>query len=359
MKELIKCTCIVFLIVSLFSCGNTADSSKADNFGSSNNDAKNKKEEKLGWQRCTNGDVFDISVSENTIYMSKKNSLDISEDNGKTWTSISKGLPKDFLISHIYSSGDSLLIHDRESGIKGVYFSSNKGKSWLNINCDCFNYLENYQFAFTNSSIIFVFEKGGIFSKPFNDDAWTQIASEKDFVNFHLIKVDNGRLFARLMPNKRFSIRELFYTSMDKINWIKSGLIGEMDKRGLGEEINDFCFKNDTIFAVNSSKVFMSADTCKSWELVYTSSTRPSWSADQIICVGDKLFVGTCNGVEYSIDNGVTWKILDKNWPINDDLDGKSVGFLAANSDFLFALTSGGYKEGSTFLKFSLKEIEE
>ena len=142
----------------------------------------------------TNPNVWSLAVSGPNLFACAGIGVYLSTNNGTSWTAVSNGLPTNQIVSALAVSGTNLFVGTQGSG---VYLSTNNGTSWTAVN----NGLTNSDvmafavsgpnlFAGTNSGGI-----GGIYLSTNNGTSWTAVNNGLSNYWFNAFAVSGPNLF--------------------------------------------------------------------------------------------------------------------------------------------------------------------
>ena len=196
-----------------------------------------------------------VAVTDSFIFVSVRNILKRSADNGVTWDTCSTGLPKSTILSFIMLDDRLGLVGTED----GAYITDNGGDSWSFI-CNGIDTVDNIDvrgFAARNDTILF----------SSSDRIW--------------ISVDKGETWADF--NTAFT-----FTYPEEI-----GLIG------------------NSVFLATAKGIFKASFTDRNWTDISTGIVTGSVAA--MLKVGETIFAGgDANGKIYrSDDNGMNWAVSD------------------------------------------------
>ncbi len=243
----------------------------------------------VGWPKDASINAM-ITIN-NKIIIGSQNGIHYSTDQGITWekTNLSNTI-------NSFALSANVIVASNTGG--AIYISSDEGYTWSLIYDNLFKNGISSLFIDGNNIIA-----GAYFSAEINfstdlGNSWELksqgLPKNKDLSISSIEKDDNNNIFV--------SIRNAFgsgggglYLSTDMGNtW---SVIGFMN-----QNVSKAFFNGGKLFAYSSDKLHSSFDMGKTWIPVEFDVTVRS-----IITDGDKIYVGTFNGIYFSEDNGLTW----------------------------------------------------
>lgn len=208
-----------------------------------------------------------IAVIGNTILVGGSIGISRSTDNGNTWTIASTGLRSSSVLS-LDVSGNSLFASIGGRGESRVFRSMDNGNSWTNISLgleDGYS-ISGYKIAANGSTIFVTVDRRfvGVASRVFRS-------------------VNNGA------------------------SWTAATLPGFV-----GNTINSFAFKGDTVFAAGAGGLFRSTDNGITWTTLNIGRASYVYNTVGVAVNNKAVIVSSVQlGISRSIDNGTTWTALN------------------------------------------------
>lgn len=175
----------------------------------------------------------------------------LSNDQGKTWIPVNNGLPKSDFIFSLAIKGNKIFAGTQSNGL---YISSNDGTSWSKMGSPT---LTNklIQCLLVSDNSIYAGTENGIFLSTDEGTTWKNIG----FTGYTALTLKmNGTTLYASIRNKGI------YKSKDNgANWtiINQGLPAQ-------PECNDFVFSGNAIFINSDGRVYMSTDEGSNWNSV-------------------------------------------------------------------------------------------
>lgn len=249
-----------------------------------------------------------------------------SGDNGETWVDISSGLPQaGLIINTIMSHRNTLFI----STPAGVYKSPDWGNTWMFANDGLPHAIYPNQvssFAQTENELFAAAGGSGVYKKV--DGRWIEHNRGLIFTNVSALQYQNGFLYAATRNSGIFRLN------------VEDGEWHTLDTNRAFIYFDGIAVDNDRIFAsANGYGVYKSLNGGRTWSMSYLPiQTQPYVRAISI--VANTIIVGLIDapGIVISFNNGSTWNIR------NNGLVGNalSVYDVVHHNGILFAGTSGG-----------------
>jgi len=207
--------------------------------------------------------VYTFAVSGANIFAGTYGSIYLSTNNGTSWNAVNTGLPGNENISALAASGTNIFAGTGQA-FNGVYLSTNNGSSWNAANNGLPGYVNVQAFAISGTNIF----------------AAVQDTNAKSYV---YLSTNNGT------------------------NWEAVGLTGNNVYSFGVSETNLFAGTNDGIYRLGipvlPSIAISSPQSGEIWKI--NSAQNITWSN----------FLVSNVKLEYTIDNGTTWKIIASSTP--------------------------------------------
>ncbi|MGE5479529.1 MAG: hypothetical protein ACM3U1_03775 [Chloroflexota bacterium] len=200
-----------------------------------------------------------LKTNDNTLLAGTSKGLMISKDNGLTWETKKDGL-QEVPISLLASNGNSLIAIGSYNRSFLNSLTSDLGKTWNSFPLDT-NHLQARSIDIKDSFIVYTdfpyYTKGRLFFSTTSGDTWQYFTNEiSDLTTYCAIITSNGWIIAR-----------------------------------------------------TENGVFLSKDSCKTWEL--TDSSAISYSQTTLAETSNGILAGSDDGALRTTDNGLTWNKID------------------------------------------------
>ena len=128
---------------------------------------------------------------------------------------------------------------------------------------------------------------------------------------------------------------ELYKLPANEETWQHIFDVWTLPHSGLGLQL-PIAKWNNTLYYIQSSELFASADSGKTWDLLYAWDSDKYWDSIALILTEQAFYMAFSNGVFSSEDTGKTWKAM------NDGLT-QSIRSLVKVQNTLFAGTENGF----------------
>jgi len=326
--------------------------------------------------------IHSIAINRDTLYAGTSDGLYRSTDYGSNWLKQYFGLSgeKSRFINSIAIDDNRMYIG---AWGDGVFQSNDYGKSWRMVNHGLPDYYSRDDPSITFiGDMVFVgfFDGGGIYSKSNEDTTWTEKNNGLSTTEILCIYSKGNNLFAGTRN------KGVFFSNDLGNNWASVN-----DGFSIYPwRVNALVIKGDMIFAGTDIGIFTSPVNDISWEEIsvelntYSSTiwfdifSRKKIDVSSLGFIGDRIFVGTQNGIHASdifgdswtaLNNGInnievnslaasgnrifvgTWyngifRSMDngQNWiPFNEGLKTYGISSIAINNDTIFAGADGGF----------------
>ncbi len=297
-------------------------------------------------------------VSGNNIFTLTSDSIYLSTDNARTWTSISKGIaPPSNGFSSFDTIGHHLFVIDNGGG---HYHSKDNGLTWSKY-IDSISGAPIWNFASIDSNLFAGTYGAGVFCSKDSGTTWTAVNSGLKNLHTGLIYSYGKNLFA-------VNDSGYFRSTSNGISWTQlqtggctnivgsdsvlygrgSGMYQSTDTGKSWNKIGNI--KNPKIFALHGSHILVSTDIIMGGRTYYSTNNGTQWTdvssgvtnrnISAVALTDSILLIGTANGGIYrSSNNGVTWTEANNGIAASYPLPVKSLALQGGN---LFAGTDGG-----------------
>lgn len=225
--------------------------------------------------------------------------INLSTDNGSTWTPVNNGLPYDST-HHSYPNIQSMALIGKYifagSTYHGVFLSTNNGSGWSDIN-DSLTRTTITSLAINDSNLFAGTLLSGIFLSTDYGAHWNAINNGLKNKNISSLGISNENVFAGTNGG-------VFLSTNNGANWIKR-IIGLTDTI-----VNCIAINGSYIFAGTKSGVFLSSDNGASWKIM--NNGLPSIPNIQTLSIqGINIYAGTYGyGLFMSTNNGANWSLI-------------------------------------------------
>jgi photosystem II stability/assembly factor-like uncharacterized protein len=271
----------------------------------------------LHWTKDNSGLPSDVICNkaqiENAYFVigtdGRKYRLFRSTDSGSTWTPLQPEMPPPCVGASLHAIGTNLFVHDSR---RGAFISSDTGKSWSSISAGL--PLASYHLNLIGSLGTTLFANadnfmGDYIHKAFrstdNSASWQELDPQKEFENTtYFIKVINGSVFIGNNGG-------IFRSNDNGVSWekvLQSPYQASLTAIGR------------TILAGTYKGVFRSDDNGITWILTSKDTTNP---VTGLAALDTALFAlqqknhrrGRCNCVIRSTDKGESWTEVNSGFP--------------------------------------------
>ena len=309
--------------------------------------------------------VYALAEYGNNLIAGTDLGVALLSENSSKWVFINKGLPKDPNDTNLIAQVMSLYVINNNilagTAYKGVYFSSDTGKTWnqfgSNFNEVVYNFIiqGNKIFTGTLDGIYYADSIGKNWNKSDKWNPENQVLSlvVKDTLLF--IGTNRG-IYISSDSGKTWSLKNegLHAATITDIATLGKELICGLNGGGifinnssnntwqisiyglqnyLSMYVTSIAISGKNIFAATYGGVYLSADSGQTWITANTGLEKVY--VNKLISSNNKLIAGTTDGqVFISVDNGSTWKAYDNGLTTNNFISG-----LAAKGDTIYAAT--------------------
>ena len=217
-----------------------------------------------------------------------------STNHGITWSSKNTSFGID--VSRLIKEGSNLYA----GAAQGVYFSSDKGNSWIPKNNGIS--IGSLSDLIVNNNELYACGNAGFSYSINNASTWQIMNSPNNNRPHSLFKVGNKIIVASLTQN-----HDSLYTSTNNgANWTPINFYA------IYSQINKFAFLNNTILATNGVNlnlecVYVSSDTGNTWVAANGLNDQGNNFAYDFIANNGIIFLAAWNGIYKSVDNGLNW----------------------------------------------------
>ena len=263
--------------------------------------------------------VSSIAANDSNIYASG-NGIFRSTDNGKSWFSISNGLPERYIVTMTNYENKIYVGFDFDS--VGVYISTNNGSSWLPTGFrDTLSTSRTIQSIFVNKTNIYLGTSDGMFTSSDNGESWVNTNDSLIHTNIKVITKKDTFLYAGTQTG--------IFRSVD------SGKSWKASNNGLTNfNVTSLAIKDNMIFAGTwGAGVFYSTNNGSNW--IPTDNNIQYPLINNLLIKDTLIFIGTSNignGIYESGINNIRWSPVDSSL-----FQYRSILSLASNKNIIFA----------------------
>lgn len=266
-----------------------------------------------------------VQIGEDTLVLSVGNGGMYKSINGGTsWFKSSQGLPFNEVIWDLVEHNGWLYTSLSRAGI---YFSEDKGNSWVPINKGIEN-LTFYTLWVEGTEIYAGNADGGIYYSPDNGATWLEKSNGISNIQFQDIVSFKSAIY--------IGGNSLFRSTDKGDNWEEVRIAG-LGPNGIGPMTT----RNDTLYAASDDMVFISNDGLVNWKksTLSTGATITNMGA-----LGDAVYLTSRHGKYYLLkSDGTDWEM------VQNPLTSSYVNDVIQLADKIIMSTPGGlyYWKGS------------
>jgi len=247
-----------------------------------------------------NSNIFSLLAIGTNLYAGTGGGVFLSTDYGSNWTSVNTGLTNTF-VSALAANGNNLFAGTAGGG---VFLSTDNGTSWTAVNNGLTELYVSGLASVANGSggtnLFAGTSDNEVFLSTNNGTSWTQYSSLPGLNVATLVSVPNGSGGTNLFAGTGNGV---FLSTNNGTSWTACGVNGQgiLSLAANGTNLIAGCYNGG---------VYLSTDNGTSWNLVYSGNgIIPVW------CVaffpngagGMNLMAGTSNGIFISTNNGTSW----------------------------------------------------
>jgi len=289
------------------------------------------------WQKTTcpsAGKVNSIVINGMNIIAGTESCVFNSENNGKTWDTINKGLQT--ILKHKNSDKDSLIPYRiftlamKESNVyagtdHGIYLFNSNEKKWLALNYDTNCYVKPinvYAMAIMDTNI-FAGTDNGIFKLTYKKNSkWSVQQTSIDNLAVYSFAVGEKNIYAGTYGG-------IFKSSNNGLTWVRknNGIVKDyLEPRSLS--VHSIVVNGKSIYAGTANGVFKSKDEGENWVAMNKGLTE--MKVLSLAVNNNNIYAGTeCGGA--FLYNDTIWKSMN-----DDNIQSAIVSSLAVNDSTVF-----------------------
>ncbi len=254
--------------------------------------------------------IYDVCISEATIYIGTSNGLYISKDYGDTWENI----PALNWVSSLDTDGDKIYI----GANKYIWVSLDGGKTWLKDLPDTESNIFNI-YCKEDSLFVGTYE-GGLYISENLSTNWNKYKPENGITsnNIENMYISNIGIFVATYKGG------LSLSTDQGSSWLTQTTANGL----ISNSVSSIFTYNEKIFVGNRKTtsyeggLSLSTDMGYTWTTLLNSSTSFT-SINSIYAKDNNIYTGTNGGCYYSTDGGDNWVIINKNNGLLDNNIGK------------------------------------
>lgn len=239
-----------------------------------------------------------------------------STDQGGTWVPSSEGIHASIFTFTIYGEGHNVYLGSNGGG----YRSTDGGRTWDKINVS----LSTNVYAFYRSgNNVFMGGDSGVFRSTDNGQSWQKVSSG----------LPSSVVIRSFVSNDKYlyagtTLQAVYRSTDNGEHWERSGT-GMHNKSTIS---SIWAEGSDIIGFFEGGGWYRSSDYGDTWEF-HPEAFNTSASAEYCVSqIGTTLFIGTENGVQRSVDRGLSWK------DISDGMNVRALVLsMSVQGDYLYA----------------------
>ena len=252
------------------------------------------------WEQITNGLprgvlISNLAMSKNgTIFAAAQNSVYRSMDKGNSWHLANSGLPTSQIYVLTIDGNDRIFVSEGIIGTNGgLFFSSNGGDSWTQIDNVLLQYAAIRLLVVNDSGYIFVGASSGVYRST-DLNAWKIMNSGFTGTWVGALTINSkGHIIASMYDG-------LYRSTNNGDSWSRIATAGILNPRIFSRD------RNGNIFAGVFTGLARSTDDGDTWTNVGSGLPYSNVYAIAFGLTGT-MFAGTSGGVFRSLDGGTTW----------------------------------------------------
>lgn len=321
-------------------------------------------------------ETFGIDWASKTIWISNKNQMAYTEDNGQNWTFIKK--PNNLNISNFFffSSNEFLICSDGKNGTdKGIFKTSDKGKSWfhhlpeipiINIVVAPENPQTIYATAWDteqeDGNFIASGSKSGIYKSTNGGNSWNIISENNSFISNNIGKISlavfNQNSLYALVDNRSLNKEKDKVATLSKEDFLQLtdneinkflynyGLQEKFSVENCKQIIKDDIFTPSQLASqgefIKGAELYHSSDGGNHWKKIETNLNEFFFnkgfevSALAVHPKNERELYASGVPLLHSTDGGKNWKLLK-----NNELSNKVADLFVSEKNIVYANNQG------------------
>ena len=234
------------------------------------------------------GWVESLAIKGNNMFAGTRTDLFRSSDNGSTWTQVNIGTQNPDVFSLVVSENNILAGTDN-----GVFVSTNNSVFWSKVLTD--NFI--YSFVINKSNVYAGSLDRGIYFSSNNGLNWVQINNNIPDSNITSLAISGDKLIAGTWGGG------VCLSSDNGTTWV------QINNGLLNPYLFAVAIQGNTIFAGCTTSpwgIYSSTDFGANWTQVFTDYPVVSFAVN-----GINIYAGSVLGVYLSTDSGISWNPLN------------------------------------------------
>lgn len=264
------------------------------------------------------------------------NNLDVSSDEGATWTPASTGFPSGGL--YLGTTDGAKLYACRGNSI----YSTTSANSWSAMSHTLTSGYNVKSMTVINGTVIaavnYIFSPLSCQTYKFNGTSWVQYGTSYPNRQFTCIRNLNGNIFAGTSGN-------LVLKSTDGGMTFTSSSTGMPNTTGGDKYIFCLASNSNTLFAgTQNGNICRSTDNGSTWNTAHSISTGSTTIdiSDLYVSSGNRIMAATDSGFIYSANNGLTWAKKNDGFTYLSGVLYDPLAKITTSTNYIFVATKNG-----------------